>query len=62
MGVVLPAKWQRNCRFPLCIEIPKEGNPPAPVRLPLPFNFFAKSLPGIIVQAFTFIEALRPYN
>ncbi len=62
MGVVLPAKWQRNCRFPLCIAIPKEGNPPTPVRLPLPFNFFAKLLPGITVQAFTFIEALQPYN
>ena len=61
-GVILPAKWQRKCRFPLRIEIPKMGNPPAPVKVPLPFNYFKEELPGITVQAFTFIEELQPYN
>jgi hypothetical protein len=61
-GVMLPAKWQRNCRFPLCMEVPKRGNPPVPISLPLPFNYFKDSLPGITEQAFTFIEALQPYN
>ncbi|MGP8175082.1 MAG: hypothetical protein ACLP7O_11125 [Terracidiphilus sp.] len=62
MRVTLPAKWPNRCQFPLCIEIPRKGNPPTPVRAPLPFNFFEKSLPGITIQAFTFIEALQPYN
>jgi hypothetical protein len=62
LGVTLPANWQRNCRFPLCIDIPKKGNPPAPVKVPLPFNFFKDSLPRITEQAFTFIERLQPYN
>lgn len=30
--------------------------------VPLPFNFFEKSLPGITLEAFTFIESLQPYN
>ena len=60
--VTLPADWQRRCQSPLCIEIPRTGNPPVPVEVPLPFNFFKKSLPEITAQAFTFIEALQPYN
>jgi hypothetical protein len=61
-GVPLPACWQRRCRFPLLIEIPRKGSPPVPVGVPLPSNFFNESLPGITEQAFTFIEALQPYN
>lgn len=65
LGVTLPAKWWEKCRFPLCIEIPRKGNPPVPVGVPpLPFNSnaFKEALPGITERAFTFIEALQPYN
>jgi hypothetical protein len=61
-GVTLPPNWPNRCQFPLCIEIPRKGNPPVPISVPLPFNYFKESLPGITVQAFTFIEALQPYN
>ncbi len=61
-GITLPPKWQDRCQFPLCMEVPLQGNPPTPVTVPLPFNFFRKSLPGITVGAFTFIETLQPYN
>jgi hypothetical protein len=61
-GITLPPKWWEHCQFPLCIEIPRKGNPSVPLKVPLPFNYFKKSLPEITVQAFTFIEELQPYN
>ncbi len=60
-AIQLPANWVRRCEFPLLTEIPAAGNPPSPRDLPLPFNYFRKTLPGITEQAFTFIEGLQPY-
>lgn len=60
-NIQLPAKWDRQCEFPLILEVPKAGNPAVPVSLPLQYNYFSKSLPGISEGAFTFIEAIQPY-
>jgi hypothetical protein len=59
--IQLPSNWMRNCQFPLLLEVPTTGTPPAPCALPLCYNFFKKSLPGISKNAFTFIEGLQPY-
>ena len=58
----LPKGWERKCRFPLCLEVPAKGNPPVLMPLPLRFNFFRETLPGITPEAFTEIEGLQPYN
>jgi hypothetical protein len=59
---ILPKNWERDCYFPLCLAVPKKGNPPVPINLPLPFNFFKDSLPGITPDAFAVVERLQPYN
>ena len=61
-GTVLPKDWQRNCQFPLCLEVPTKGNPPQALPVPLSFNFFKDTLPGITPEAFAEIEGLQPYN
>jgi hypothetical protein len=61
-GTVLPKDWQRKCRFPLCLEVPTKGNPPRALPVPLSFNFFKDTLPGITPEAFAEIERLQPYN
>jgi hypothetical protein len=57
----LPAKWERKCEFPLMLDVPTMGNPAISVRLPLEYNYFSRTLPGISNEAFTFIEAIQPY-
>jgi hypothetical protein len=61
MQIQLPTGWKKRCEFPLLTEIPTKGNPPVPCDLPLPYNFFNRSLPGISRGAFAFIESLQPY-
>jgi len=58
----LPDGWERRCEFPLLVEVPTKGNPPIAYDLSVPYNLFAKALPGITRQAFTFIESLQPYS
>ena len=60
--VILPKHWERQCEFPLLIDVPTKGNPPVPHDLPLPRSLFERQLPGITPQVFTFIESLQPYN
>lgn len=62
MQIQLPASWEKRCDFPLLTEIPMKGNPPIPCGLPLPYNFFERSMPGISMAAFTLIESLQPYH
>lgn len=52
-GNILPPEWEENCAFPLRHNVPTK--PPA-------FNCFERTLPGIDIQAFTFIESVQPYN
>jgi hypothetical protein len=52
-GGILPVDWEEKCAFPLRIDPPK--NPPV-------FNCFERTLPGISMQEFTFIESVQPYN
>jgi len=52
-GVTLPPDWEEKCAFPLRVKPPKKA--PA-------FNCFEGTLPGITIQAFTFIESMQPYN
>jgi hypothetical protein len=52
-GGTLPPDWEEKCAFPLRVKLPKK----TPV-----FNCFEGTLPGITVQAFTFIESVQPYN
>lgn len=52
-GIILPAKWEENCLFPLWLNPPKK--PPV-------FNCFSHCLPGISVASYTFIESLQPYH
>jgi hypothetical protein len=61
-NVVLPFGWEKRCEFPLLTEVPTKGNPPIAYNLPLQYSLFEKGLPGITAQAFTFIEAVQPYN
>jgi hypothetical protein len=61
-GTILPPKWDRKCRFPLCLEVPTYGEPTIPRPLPLAFNFFEDSLPNITPEAFSIVERLQPYN
>ena len=61
-GAVLPRNWKRECRFPLCLKVPTQGSPPVAVPLPLAYNSFSKTLPGISADAFRVIEQLQPYN
>jgi hypothetical protein len=60
--IQLPSNWKKRCEFPLLTCIPTKGNPPVPCKLPLPYNYFSNTLPGITKTAFTFIESLQPYN
>lgn len=60
-GAMLPRRWEEKCYFPLCLEVPILGNPPACSSLPLPYGFF-RSLPRITPEAHTVIEQLQPYN
>jgi hypothetical protein len=57
----LTANWFKKCEFPIYITIPKKGNPPTPCSLPVPFNAFERTLPGISTKAFAFIESVQPY-
>jgi hypothetical protein len=59
--VVLPRAWEKNCQFPLLLKIPKRGNPAVTCKIPLPYNHFKDSLPGITQNAFAFIESMQPY-
>jgi len=61
-GIQLPSGWEKRCEFPLLTEVPTKGNPPVPHNLPLPYNYFINTLPGISQASFTFIESLQPYN
>lgn len=61
LNIQLPTRWDRECRFPLLIDIPSKGDPPVVMETPLPYNFFKKSLPGIPKHAFAFIESVQPY-
>lgn len=60
-GIPLPAKWEERTEFPICIKIPTSGNPPVPHPLPAPQGTFSRTLPGISLAAFAFIEGLQPY-
>ena len=60
-NIQLPAKWERRCEFPLLLDVPTAGNPPISLTLPLEYNYFSRTLPGISNNAFTFIEAVQPY-
>ncbi len=51
--IQLPTDWEEHCYFPLWLDTPK--NPPT-------YNCFKRTLPGISKPAFTFIEAVQPYN
>jgi hypothetical protein len=61
-NIQLPAKWERRCEFPLLLDVPMTGNPAVPFSLPLRYNYFARTLPGISEGAFGFIEAVQPYH
>jgi hypothetical protein len=61
-GAALPKGWERDCHFPLCLKVPTQGSPPVVMSLPLPFNFFRKTLPGITPDAFAEVQRLQPYN
>ena len=61
-NVALPKEWERDCHFPLCLKVPTQGNPPVAMNLPLPFNFFRKTLPEITPEAFAIVERWQPYN
>lgn len=61
-NIQLPAKWDRRCEFPLLLDVPTTGNPAVPVSLPLEYNYFSRTLPGISEGAFRFIEAVQPYH
>jgi hypothetical protein len=58
----LPAKWMDHCQFPLLPNVPTKGNPPVALHVPLAYNFFKDTLPGISMQAFAFVESVQPYN
>ena len=60
-NVQLPAKWEKRCEFRLLIDVPTKGNTKVPRNLPLPYNFFEETLPGISRGAFAIIEGLQPY-
>jgi|SRR5271156_5074850 len=62
LGIQLPTRWEKRCQFPLLLDAPTKGNPPVALQLPLAYNFFDDTLPGISKQAFTFIESVQPYN
>lgn len=55
---LLPANWERNCEFPLKINLPETVS-----ACPVPFGHdsFSKALPGIGIGPFTIIESLQPY-
>lgn len=55
---ILPLDWERNCEFPLKLQLPKTV-PCAPV--PFGHDSFSKCLPGIPIGPFTIIESLQPY-
>jgi hypothetical protein len=59
--IILPPKWDRRTEFPIWVSIPAKGNPPVSQKPPLPYNVFCKTLPGISIPAFTFIESVQPY-
>jgi len=61
-NIPLPKDWERDCQFPLCLEVPKHGNPAIPYTLPVPYEFFEKKLPGISKAAYAFIEGIQPYR
>jgi hypothetical protein len=52
-GGTLPPAWEEKCTFPPRVKPPKKT--PA-------FNCFEGTLPGITIQAYTFIESVQPYN
>jgi hypothetical protein len=60
--VVLPEGWVHKCRFPLITEIPKTGDPPVPAHIPLTYNAFEDTLPGISKETFAFVESVQPYH
>ena len=60
-GIPLHNAWFEQCDFPLLTKVPTEGKPPVPRQLPLPCNYWAKKLPGISTEAFTFIEQAQPF-
>lgn len=61
-GIKLPKDWERDCQFPLCLNIPTHGNPAIPYPIPVPYEFFEKKLPGISKAAYAFIESVQPYH
>jgi len=60
--IALPKDWERDCRFPLCLNVPTQGRPPIPYALPVPSSFFKKSLPCVAPEVVAEIERLQPYN
>ena len=54
-------KFERSS-FPLWAEIPKELLRIGHTKPPLPYNCFHKTLPGIPIDAFAFIESIQPYR
>jgi len=58
-NIQLPRDWVNDCQFPLRTKIPATKN--ASRTLPLPYNSFARRLPGISKEAFEFIEGMQPY-
>jgi len=58
----LPAHWFKSCDFPLWLTIPDHLSKSGHTNPPLPYNCFAKRLPGISRAAFAFIESVQPYR
>lgn len=62
LGIQLPRRWDERCQFPLLLDAPTKGNPPVALQLPLAYNYFEETLPGISRESFAFIESVQPYN
>ena len=60
--ISLPKRWDRNCYFPLLLDIPTHSDPSSPYTVPVPYEFFERNLPGISKAAYAFIESVQPYH
>src|ERR1017187_2832356 len=62
-NAALEKGWDRDCEFPLLLNIPTIGDSRVPRTKEQIFELFRKKrLPGLTKKAFVVIEPLQPYN
>jgi len=60
--VQLEKGWETRCEFPLIQKVPTDPRTGVAYSLPVPQAVFDKRLPGLLPEAYIFIEGVQPYR